>query len=129
MTKERETFQKKVLLGYLKNTKSHPSAEEVYFKIRKKIPKISKGTVYRNLNFFVKKEKIQIIPIKKSYCFDGNISSHAHFICIKCNKIFDIFKFVCKNCKVVKKKEIKVGKIKNYKINFYGICKKCSEKK
>lgn len=126
MLKERKTSQKEIILDYLKKVKIHPSADKIYSEVQKKLPRISKGTVYRNLNYFVDKGEAQVIPVKGFYCFDGDTSSHAHFICQKCNKIFDIFQDVCRNCKIIKRKKIKVGEIRNYKINFYGKCKKCS---
>lgn len=125
-TTERITCQKKTILDYLKGITSHPSAEEIYFAIRKKLPRISRGTVYRILNNLKQKGEIQEIPYDVAH-YDGNTSSHAHFVCRKCNKIFDIFD-VCRECKIIKRKRIKVGKIKNYNIYFYGICEKCQRR-
>ena len=121
--RERFTSQKKVILEYLKSVKTHPSAEAVFKKVRKKLPRISLGTVYRILKNLKEKEEIQEIPTPISR-YDGDISSHAHFICQKCNKIFDIFD-ACKECKIAKRKRIKLGKIRGYNLNFYGICKNC----
>lgn len=123
---ERNTNQKTIILDYLRNVKTHPSAEEVYLATRKKLPNISLGTVYRLLKDFKQKRKILEIPCEVGH-YDGDISSHAHFICEKCGRIFDIFE-VCKECNIIKRKRIKVGGIKNYQINFYGICKKCQKK-
>lgn len=124
---ERITSQKKIILDYLQNVKTHPSAEEVYLEVRKKLPRISQGTVYRILSNLREKDKAQIIPVKGIAHFDGDISSHAHFICQKCNKIFDIF-CVCSKCSILKNKKTKVGKIKNYEIYFYGNCEYCRKK-
>ncbi len=128
MTQERQTSQKEIILEYLKSVKIHPSADKVYSEVRKKLPRISRGTVYRNLNSFTKKKEVQLIPTGGICRFDGDVSPHAHFICQNCNRVFDIFGDVCRNCQIIKKKKTKVGKIKSYKINFYGICKSCSKK-
>ncbi|MDD2731950.1 MAG: transcriptional repressor [Candidatus Pacebacteria bacterium] len=122
--KERLTSQKKIIMDYLKSTKSHPSAEKVYLEAKKKLPQISKGTVYRILSSFKDKEDVLEIPVNGVAYFDADISFHSHFICIKCGRIFDIFD-ACSKCKTIKNKKIKFGKIKNYKIYFYGICKFC----
>ncbi|MFH1656513.1 MAG: transcriptional repressor [Candidatus Nealsonbacteria bacterium] len=124
--RERITSQKQVILDYLKKNKNHPCAEKVYLDVRKKLPRISQATVYRILKDFRKKNKVQVISVKGISCFDGDISSHAHFICQSCNKIFDIFD-ICGKCKILNNKKLKVGKIKNYKICFYGKCKCCEE--
>jgi Fe2+ or Zn2+ uptake regulation protein len=123
---ERITNQKKVILDYLKSVKIHPDAEKVYFEVKKKLPRISLGTVYRILNNLSEKKEIRKIPAEISR-FDGDISSHAHYICEKCHAVFDIFN-ICKDCRILKNKKTKVGKIENYQIYFYGICKKCSKK-
>ncbi len=127
---ERATSQKKVIIGYLRSVCSHPSAEEVYLYVKQKLPQISKGTVYRILNNLGKKGEIQSIKEDVAH-FDGDISSHAHFICKICGNIYDVFD-VCHECKVLrrklKRKKGKVGEIINYQMTFYGICKKCAEK-
>ena len=124
---ERITSQRETILDYLKGVDNHPSAETIYDEVRKKLPRISRGTVYRNLKNLKRKGEIQEISAGIAY-FDGDISSHAHFICQKCNKIFDIFD-ICKECGVLKRKKTKVGKINNYQISFYGYCQKCENRK
>lgn len=126
---ERITNQKKIILDYLKNTKTHPSAETVYSEIKKNLPQISQGTVYRILNDFKEKGVIQEIPLGISH-YDGDVFSRAHFICQKCGKIFDIFD-VCRECRFIKRKlrrkKGKIGEINNYQMYFYGLCKKCQK--
>ena len=102
---ERITNQKKIILDYLKSVTYHPSAETIYLAVKKKIPKISRGTIYRNLKKFKDNKEIQEIPIEVSH-YDGNVSPHAHFICEKCSKIFDLFN-VCKKCSILKFKKNK----------------------
>ncbi len=125
MHMERITSQKKIIIDYLKGTDVHPCAEKVYKEAKKVLPQISKGTVYRILNGLAKKGEIQAILTEGTAFFDGDTSDHAHFICQKCKKIYDVFD-QCSKCEILKKKKIKAGKIKKYKIQFYGICKKCS---
>lgn len=117
------TSQQKIILDYLKETKLHPSAKMVYKEVKKKLPKISLSTVYRILNDLKEREEIQEIPVK-IVRFDGETSQHAHFICLKCQKIFDILK----DFKILKTKKLKFGRVKNYQIYFYGYCKNCQLK-
>lgn len=123
---ERLTSQKQIILDYLKSVKMHPTAEVIYSAVRKKLPRISQGTVYRILNNFKDKGDAQIISVKGITHFDGDISSHAHFVCEECDKVFDVFD-VCSLCDILNKKRLKVGKINHFKINFYGICNKCKK--
>jgi len=123
--KERLTNQKRAILEYLKSVKTHPSAKEVYFEVKKKLPQISLGTVYRILNQLKERGEVQEILTSISH-YDGDISSHAHFICQKCDKIFDVFD-MCRECKIVKRKRIKLGKTKGYNLILFGICKDCQK--
>lgn len=123
---ERLTSQKQIILDYLKSVKIHPTVEVVYSAVRKKLPRISQGTVYRILNNFKDKGGAQVISVKGISHFDGDTSSHAHFVCEECDKVFDVFD-VCSLCDVLNKKRLKVGKINHFKINFYGICNKCKK--
>lgn len=126
MSEERLTSQKQIILDYLKDVKTHPTAEQVYSAVRKKLPRISQATIYRILNNIREKGNAQVISVKGVAHFDGDISPHAHFICQKCGRVYDVFN-VCKDCDVLNKKRLKVGKINFYKIYFYGICKKCKK--
>lgn len=117
---ERITNQKKIILEYLKSVKTHPSAKTVYLAVKKKLPQISLATIYRVLNNLKEKGEIIEIPFEVSR-YDGDTSSHVHFICERCANIFDIYD----KCEFLKHKKIKVGKIKNYQVYFYGNCKNC----
>ncbi len=114
---ERNTKQRTIILDYLKSVKTHPTAEIVFNDIKKKLPNISLATVYRILNNLSGEGNALKLEYDVAH-FDGDTSEHAHFICSKCNKIYDVFdiKINVKN---------KVGEIKNKKLYLYGICKKC----
>lgn len=119
--KDRLTSQRKLILDYLRSVKTHPSAEDIYHEVKKKLPRISLGTVYRNLEIFKEKGEIKEI-ISEVRKFNGDLSDHHHFICEKCHKIFD----VNLNSHYYKKKKIKdIGIIKNYQVYFWGLCQKC----
>ncbi len=123
---ERITNQKQIILDYIQSVKTHPTAEEVYIAVRKKLPRISLGTVYRNLEKFAKNGIILEIKgeIKR---FDGDISEHQHFICNQCENVFDIFEDKTILNKNILKKIDKIGKAKKYDFYIYGICKKCQK--
>lgn len=121
----RTTNQKTEIIKFLKSVKTHPTADDVYIGVKKIIPNISIGTVYRNLNKFSKTG--EILEIKgKVKRFDGDTSFHNHFICEKCKKVYDIFeKNNTNSFKNISDKAMKIGKVKNCQIYFYGICNKC----
>ncbi|MDP1852893.1 MAG: transcriptional repressor, partial [Candidatus Omnitrophota bacterium] len=75
-------------------------------------------------NNFKEKGEIIAIDTKDNEHFDADISDHAHFICEECGNVFDVIS-ECSECGILKNKKTKVGSIKHYNINFYGICKNC----
>lgn len=126
LSKERMTAQKSFILDYLRSVKTHPSAEVIYEEVRKRLPNISQGTVYRVLNSFKEKGEILAIDTKDNVHFDGDISDHAHFICEKCGNVYDVMS-ECSECGILKSKKTNVGVINSYKINFYGVCNNCKK--
>ena len=122
---KRYSRQREEVLRILKETNIHPTAEWIYFQAKKKIPRISLGTVYRNLNQLQRKSKIKKYNFGTPFeHFDGNTSAHQHFICKKCGKIYDLFINLGKNLKV------EVGKREKFKaeeieVEFHGLCLNC----
>ena len=117
----RNTQQKEAVKEYLMNVCSHPTAENIYLSVKKKIPNISKGTVYRVLNSFVESGYIKEILSDVSH-YDGDLRKHAHFICKKCGNVSDLFD---NKSKIVYTENSQIGKIDDWQLNFYGTCKKC----
>ena len=87
----RMTSQRRVILDALKSSKSHPSADMVYDFVRARIPNVSLGTVYRNLETMYRNKMIVKIETPDGQKrFDYNTEAHPHFHCDKCGKIEDI---------------------------------------
>lgn len=116
----RNTKQKDVILAIINKSKAHLTAEGVYKEARNIMPNISLGTVYRNLNEMVSNEKIRRIKTYDGMDHFDNIKiMHNHFICLKCNKIIDVFED-----RHVKTK-INEGMVMDYDIIYKGICNDC----
>lgn len=118
---ERNTNQKQTIINYLKSVRNHPSVEEIYNNVKKTLPNISKGTVYRVLNNFVDKGEVLSVESDKTY-FDGYTHDHAHLVCKKCNRVFDVEDI---KSKIKFPEVVKAGKIDSYEIVFRGTCQKC----
>ena len=111
--------QRELIFNTVLWSNDHPTAEMVYNVVRKEIPNISLGTVYRNLASLVDNHKIIRIKIDGIYRYDKNIR-HSHFICHKCGCIIDIFDDGFKDIKT-----IDGNIVDDYEIKYKGICKKC----
>lgn len=117
--------QREAVLVYLRSTKSHPTAEQVYQKIREEFPKISLGTVYRNLNLLADCGEILRLNCGDGVeHFDATTTSHNHFICRRCRQVIDLEADWDFELDTKMDGEFP-GKIEGHEIYFYGICKKC----
>ena len=116
--------QREAVKQVLCSTKTHPTAAWIYENVRKEIPNISLGTVYRNLNMLT--EDGQIIKLSfgdGNEHFDGDISPHSHFYCESCGQIHDIAFDATELCKEISE-DTKLD-ITSAACNFSGICDAC----
>ena len=83
--------QREAILNVLCSTDAHPTANQVYDRVRETIPNISLGTVYRNLAALNAAGEVISISVGDGYeRFDGNKSPHLHLNCKLCGKITDL---------------------------------------
>jgi len=123
----RKTKQKEAILGVLRGTDSHPTADWIYGEVRKQIPNISLGTVYRNLRLLCQSGEITELDICGSLSrFDARRDAHYHFRCEGCGRVFDIDEPVNKdiNDRVARKTGFKV---KGHNLEFRGLCRACQD--
>ncbi len=124
-----DTKQRKIILAELQALRTHPTADEVFVRVRKKLPRISLGTVYRNLNKLADEGVIlKLAQPGEQQHFDACTDDHSHFFCNKCHKIYDLHlpEMMYNVSEAVK--TITDHNVYDYKLQFYGMCKKCKEK-
>jgi len=121
----RNTKQLQVIWEAVKHDKSHPTADQIYDRVRKKLPTISLGTVYRNLQKLVSDKKLQVLMRGRSQHFDPLVELHQHFICELCDRVYDVL--------IDDQREIKPAKlphegflVTSHQLAFYGTCKHCA---
>ncbi len=87
----RMTSQREIILEELKKLKTHPTADELYVVVRKRLPRISIATVYRNLEQMSEAGIIKKLEYSgRQKRFDGATHPHNHIHCIKCGKVADV---------------------------------------
>jgi Fur family transcriptional regulator, ferric uptake regulator len=87
----RMTKQRQVILEELQKVCTHPSADELYGMVRDRLPRISLGTVYRNLEMLASSGLIQKLETVGAHRrFDGNPEAHYHVRCVRCGKVGDV---------------------------------------
>ncbi len=125
---ERLTNQKKAIIDFLRTTKGHPDAYEIYDVVKKKLPQISLATVYRNLDTLVKQEKIKALRIKNDrFNYDGVEHHHHHFRCNNCNSVFNIEGDILLDYEKINESGV-AGLVEEYDIMLRGICINCQRK-
>ncbi len=107
--------------------KSHPSAEQVYERLRDDIPDLSLGTVYRNVALFRKSGRIKSVGVWGGHeRFDAELSDHAHFVCTGCYEIRDIFLTDSSLEKsLVSQLESEGCTVTSSSLVFCGLCERC----
>jgi len=121
----RNTKQLQVVWEAIKDDTSHPTADQVYDKVRRRLPNVSLGTVYRNLQKLVADEKLQILMLGRSQRFDPLVKRHQHFICEQCGRVFDVL--VTGDDEIRPAKLPHTGfKVSSHQLAFYGACRHCS---
>src|SRR5712691_10336081 len=75
----------------LQGDHSHPSADEIYQRVRRTLPRISLGTVYRNLQRLVEEGRIRMFLLGERVArYDPIVTEHDHFICQQCGRVEDV---------------------------------------
>lgn len=130
--KHRMTHQRKVILEVVQENHSHLTADEIYEIVRKKLPRISMGTVYRNLDVLATQGLIKKLdPHYPQMRFDHNTKEHYHLICSRCEKICDAeFESSDNHIETLEKALGKLTRfgIFGHKLEFIGLCPECMEK-
>lgn len=119
------SVQRMAIMSYLDSHRTHPTADEIFNALSTTIPTLSKTTIYNTLKLFVQEGVAQSISIdEKNEHFDANTAVHAHFLCRKCNKIYDAF---IKSRKLPGEIELKEEghKIDEAYIYYRGLCSEC----
>lgn len=108
------------------STKTHPSAQWVYDQLKDEIPKLSLGTVYRNIALFKEQGKvITICNVNGEERIDADTSDHAHFVCEECGCVHDLHS---SELSPLEKELSQNGyEITRKNVVFHGRCSKCCE--
>jgi Fur family ferric uptake transcriptional regulator len=121
----RATRQREVVLQAVRSTMDHPTADWVYRQARRRLPRISLGTVYRNLKKLSEEGLIREIQIAgQTTRFDANTGRHYHIRCLRCGRVNDL------PISVDRRLEEEAGRAMNYQVvshqvEVLGVCPLC----
>jgi len=121
----RNTNQREAILKILINTRSHPTADDIYDEVREEIPNISKGTVYRNLKVLQEMGQVRELNLDGAKSrFEVAIAGHYHFRCENCGRLLDL------DVPINKELDREIAKqtglsISYHQLEFRGLCHDC----
>jgi len=123
----RMTMQRRAILEELRRVDSHPTADEVYEMVRQRLPHISLGTVYRNLELLSRHGMIQKLEGGGQRRFDGFLENHYHVRCLRCGRVDDV-----EIEPIAAVDDVLQGlteyEVVGYKLEFVGLCPQCRQK-
>jgi len=121
----RLTPQRRAILRVLREAADHPDATWIYERVRKELPHISLGTVYRNLSLLAEEGLIREIPLgHQPSRWDGRTDPHAHAICQRCGRVVDVE--LCLPQEVFTQVAESTGfRLLDARVLFEGLCPAC----
>lgn len=123
----RLTDPRRIILDVVRATDAHPTATWVYRAVRRKLPRVSLATVYRNLRTLAAQGLLAERADVSGMRFDGKTESHDHFTCVTCGRIFDVPAGVTRARARVPST---LGfEVLSHRIELYGRCRGCRQRR
>jgi Fur family peroxide stress response transcriptional regulator len=124
----RNSRQRERILALLQQTEIHPTADWLYAQLKQESPRLSLGTIYRNLAILMDQGLVMKIHSGSTFDrFEARVVPHYHLICTQCDEIRDLEMPICRDI------DDRAGKmtdfqIQGHRIEFYGLCSSCRTK-
>lgn len=126
----KRSVQREAILDELRSLTCHPTAEELYNRLRNIMPNLSLATVYRNLEQFSKAGLVLKLDcggeLKR---FDGNVAIHPHMRCSDCGAVSDLDNRKLDKLQNELIKMLPELDCRTLRLEFCGLCPNCQEHK
>jgi Fur family transcriptional regulator, peroxide stress response regulator len=120
----RLTRPRRLILDVVRATDVHPTAAFVYERVRRRLPRVSLGTVYRNLRMLAAEGFLAERTDAGGLRFDGNTGLHDHFTCLTCGRIYDVPARVERGAR--RRIAARTGfEVLDHRTEYYGRCAAC----
>ncbi|MCX7829157.1 MAG: transcriptional repressor [Thermanaerothrix sp.] len=121
------TNQRIAILRAMEARTDHPSADTIFNEVREEYPSISIATIYGTLKMMAKADLVKVLSIDdKRVYFDPNVSSHGHFLCEGCGRLWDLQHI---------NGDIRLtltphggAQVTRFELFVYGLCEDCSSR-
>ena len=125
-SQRRKTRQRQVILEELQAVTSHPTAVELYQLVQRRLPRVSLGTVYRNLDLLRRMGLIERLENSGGEArFDANTSQHDHLRCLHCGRVDDVTTPL--ELARPEDHDLHGYEVIGHRLEFIGICPRCRQ--
>lgn len=124
--KLRITRQRQLILEELRKVVTHPTADEIYRMVRERMPRVSLGTVYRNLDTLSDRGvilKLELAGTQRRY--DATTANHYHVRCRACGRVEDLEMPVRENLESEAQGSTDFS-VTGHRLEFEGLCPRCA---
>jgi Fur family ferric uptake transcriptional regulator len=118
----RLTRPRRILLDAVRANDAHPSAAALYLEVRRRLPRVSLATVYRNLRRLAAEGLVQERAESGGLHFDGNTAPHDHFTCVVCGRVMDVPR---RRPPPLPRAGARGLEILSHRVEFFGRCRAC----
>ncbi len=124
----RQTRQRHLVYEAVASTDTHPTAEWVHERVRREMPRVSLGTVYRNLQLLVGQGRLRAWNRGRATRYDADIDPHDHFVCQVCGLLLDIER-APEAISSEKRLKARGHHIDTRVLEFLGVCRDCRRRR
>jgi Fur family peroxide stress response transcriptional regulator len=118
--------QREAIHELVRASRSHPTAEEIFSRLKHQYPRLSIGTVYRNLHILAAQgELLELQFGTGSDRFDGRLDPHYHLVCRRCGDISDVEMDVHAELLAEARARAEDFQVESHTVAFYGLCQAC----
>jgi len=122
----RKSAQREKIFALIGESRDHPTALEVYERLKREMPSLSLGNVYRNIAILLEEGRIQGGEFGSGIVrYDAVTASHYHFVCARCGRVSD-FAMPAQDEITATARRYSPHHIAGHTIRFYGVCADCA---
>jgi len=126
ITQRRKSAQRERIYDTIRSNKAHPTALEVYERLKREMPSLSLGNVYRNIAILLEEGRIQGGEFGSGIVrYDAVTGSHYHFVCERCGRVSD-FAMPAQDEITATARRYSPHRIAGHTIRFFGVCAECA---
>lgn len=124
----RSTRQLDATFAVLLRSREHPTAEQLFHAVRREMPAISRGTVYRNLGKLLWAQRVRVVHVHDRCArYDARLDPHDHFLCTRCTMLLDVESTPAEPQRRRRPGRVRGHRVEGRTLTYFGVCRGCEE--